>query len=169
MEPRLFSPVAPSPPFRFPHAVHPCPSVDSGLGDIDPDEPTKKIERFTPLAEYLAENLRELGVNEGRVMIARDIDEMARWMRDGTVDVYFDSAFPSLAVQQQSGSEIILRRWKEGVVEYWSTYLALRSTNVETVEDPCGHGSRLRRAQVHVRVRAARWHPDSAGIRSEGG
>ena len=74
----------------------------------------------------------------GIVITLGDIDEMARWMRDGTVDVYFDSAFPSLAVQQQSGSEIILRRWKEGVVEYWSTYLALRSTNVETVEDLVG-------------------------------
>ena len=28
---QAISPVAPSPPFRFPHAVHPCPSVDSGL------------------------------------------------------------------------------------------------------------------------------------------
>ena len=98
-----------------------APAAQSGfaitLGDIDPDEPSKKIARFTPLARYLAENLREFGVSEGRVMVARDIDEMARWMRDGTVDIYFDSAFPTLAVQQQSGSEIILRRWKDGVVE----------------------------------------------------
>ena len=28
------SPVAPSSPFRFPHAVHRCPSVDSGSGDV---------------------------------------------------------------------------------------------------------------------------------------
>ena len=31
--PQAISPVAPSPtPFHCPHAVHPCPSVDSGLG-----------------------------------------------------------------------------------------------------------------------------------------
>ena len=29
-EPRIIAPVTPSPPFRCPHAVHPCPSVDSG-------------------------------------------------------------------------------------------------------------------------------------------
>ena len=32
---QAISPVAPSPtPFRCPHAVHPCPSVDSGLGQV---------------------------------------------------------------------------------------------------------------------------------------
>ena len=29
---RIIAPVTPSPPFHCPHAVHPCPSVDSGLG-----------------------------------------------------------------------------------------------------------------------------------------
>ena len=29
---RIIAPVTPSPPFHCPHAVHPCPSVESGLG-----------------------------------------------------------------------------------------------------------------------------------------
>ena len=108
------------------------------LGDIDPDEPTKKIERFQPLADYLARRLGEFGVEGGRVTIARSIKEMGRFMRDGTVDVYFDSPFPALAVQNISGSEVILRRWKGNAPSYWSTYVALNGSGVSSVQDLLG-------------------------------
>ena len=78
--------------------------------DIDP-----------PLADYLAENLGEFGIQEGWVVISRDVQEIAGFLNDGTVDVYFDSSFPTLAVQKLSGSEIILRRWNQADPTYWST------------------------------------------------
>ena len=105
------------------------------LGDIDPDEPTKKIKRFNPLAAYLAEHLTEFGIKGGRVVIARDIEEMAGFLKDGTVDIYFDSAYPTLATQELSGSEIILRRWKEGISTYWSLLIALSDGGVTGVDD----------------------------------
>jgi phosphonate transport system substrate-binding protein len=61
------------------------------LGDIDPKDPAKKIARFQPLAEYLAEHLSDQGVTRGRVVIARDIEEMATFLKDGT------STFTSIA------------------------------------------------------------------------
>ena len=45
-----------------------APSLESSqiitLGDIDPDEPGKKIRRFQPLADHLAEQLREFDIRE---------------------------------------------------------------------------------------------------------
>ena len=61
--PQAISPVAPSPtPFRCPHAVHPCPSVDSGLG-MDANGvaiPSLKFEweMLEPLAGSISENGR---------------------------------------------------------------------------------------------------------------
>ena len=46
-------------------------SVYITLGDIDPNEPAKKIKRLLPLADYLAENLASEGITAGRVVIAR--------------------------------------------------------------------------------------------------
>ena len=127
-EPAKASVVAPAPePARF-----------ITLGDIDPDDPVSKIERFTPLANYLAEHLKEYGIETGRVVIARDMDEMGALMKAGTVDVYFDSAFPTILVQGLSGSEVVLRRWKDADPTYWSTYVVLRGNGVETVEDFVG-------------------------------
>ena len=108
------------------------------LADIDPEEPGKKIKRLQPLADYLAEHLADLGITDGRVVIARDIEEMARFLEEGKADLYFDSAFPTLAVQLLSGAEVVLRRWKGGTPEYWSTYIALSGNGVSTVEDFVG-------------------------------
>ncbi len=121
----------------------PSPAVNSldqiiTLGDIDPDEPAKKLKRFQPLADYLAEHLESTGIHGGRVVIARNIEEMGRFLSDGTVDIYFDSPFPSLAVQEVSGSEIILRRWKQDQPEYWSTFIALRGNGIGSVNDLLG-------------------------------
>ena len=108
------------------------------LGDIDPDAPAKKVRRFQPLADYLAEQLREFGIREGRVVIACDIEEMTRLLLEGTVDIYFDSAFPTLAVQRESGSEVVLRRWKQGEPIYWSTYIASSGNGIFSVDDLVG-------------------------------
>ena len=95
------------------------PRLTITLGDIDANEPVKKIKRFQPLANYLAEHLEDFGIKGGNVVIARDIEEMAKFLKDGTVDVYFDSPYPTLATQERSGSKVILRRWKTGVATYW--------------------------------------------------
>ena len=94
------------------------------IGDIDPDSPKKKIERFTPLANYLADQLQEFGITEGRVVIARNVEEMAMLLEKGDVDVYMDSPFPALKIQEMVGTRIIGRRWKGGDPAYWS----IRST-----------------------------------------
>ncbi|MFQ6026833.1 MAG: phosphate/phosphite/phosphonate ABC transporter substrate-binding protein [Dehalococcoidia bacterium] len=108
------------------------------IGDIDADSPAKKIERFRPLATYLAEELQEFGVNEGRVVIAQDIEQMAQFMADGTVDIYLDSTYPTLKVQELAETKIIARRWKNDVPTYWSTYVAARDGEIEQVGDFAG-------------------------------
>jgi phosphonate transport system substrate-binding protein len=108
------------------------------IGDIDPDSPKKKIERFTPLADYLANHLQEFGITEGRVVIARDVEEMAKLLENGDVDVYMDSPFPSLKIQEMVGTRIIGRRWKGGDPAYWSVYVALQSSGIKSAKDLVG-------------------------------
>ena len=104
------------------------------LGDAEPDEPAKNIKRFGPLADYLAEHLKEFGIRAGRVVVSRNIVEMGQFLRDATVDIYFDSAFPTIGAQEISGSAVILRRWKGGDPAYWSTYVTLRSSGINSID-----------------------------------
>ena len=122
-----------------PEPVQPAgPAQTITLGDIDATDPVKKIKRFTPLANYLADNLKEFGILTGNVVISRDIEEAGRYLKDGTLDIYLDSAYPTLVVQELSGSQIIARRWKQGHSSYWSTYITLRDSGIDSLDDFMG-------------------------------
>lgn len=129
---------SPTPPQLTPESSLADRSQTIILGDVDPDEPAKKIKRFQPLVDYLAVHLNELGILAGKVVIARNIEEMGDWLKRSEVDIYFDSAFPALVTQEKSGSEFLLRRSKEGVSSYWSTYVALADSGIDSVEDFLG-------------------------------
>ena len=104
------------------------------LGDISSD-PLRKIDRYQPLADYLAANLGEFGIQVGEVAIAPDIDTMAQMMQSGAVDIYFDSLYPAMIVNQQSGAEPILRRWKKGEAEYNTIFFAREDSGITSLAD----------------------------------
>lgn len=105
------------------------------IGDIDADDPISKIERFQPVADYLAENLSEFGIGSGEVRIAPDTDTMANWMESGEVDIYYDSLFPAMIVSDQSDAIPTLRRWKNGSPTYHSVFFARADSGIETLAD----------------------------------
>lgn len=108
------------------------------VGDIA-DDPVEVIEVTQPIADYIASNLGEYGVTGAEVKIATSIDEMAEMMANGEVDIYFDSAYPATVVSQQSGAEIVLRRWRFGASEYHTVIFALPDSGIETIDDLVGH------------------------------
>lgn len=105
------------------------------IGDIDPDTPARRITRLQPLASYLGAELAELGFSGGRVVIARDIEEMAVLLSSGEVDVYLDSAFPTLAVRERAGSELRLRRWAQGAAEYRTVFVSHADSGIDSLDE----------------------------------
>ena len=60
---------------------------------------------------------------------------MAELLREGKVDLYIDSPFPSLAMGHLSGSTLLARRWKKGVAEYHSIIFARKDSGIGRLED----------------------------------
>ncbi len=108
------------------------------LGDIS-DDPGEVIEGSQPLAEYLAAQLQDFGIVEGRVRVAADADEMVALLKDGEVDLYFDSVYPATLISDASGAQPILRRWRFGVESYYTVIFANAESGVAAVEDLPGH------------------------------
>jgi phosphonate transport system substrate-binding protein len=104
------------------------------LGDIDPDTPARRTRRLQPLADYLAGQLGDVGVGRVQVVIARDMDEMARLLGTGRVDLYLDSAFPTLMVQERTGSRLLLRRWAQGAEDYRTLFVTSVETELNSIE-----------------------------------
>ena len=105
------------------------------LGDIDPDEPATRVRRLQPLADYLAQRLGSHGIGRGRVVIARNIEEMAEMMASGEVDLLFDSPFPVLAVNVAAGSKNFLLRHAKGDAEYWSVFITRKDSGLRKLSD----------------------------------
>lgn len=109
------------------------------LGDIDPDEPAKRVRRIQPLADFLGAELTEFDIGRGHVRIARDIPAMAALMQQGEVDILLDSPFPVLAVNRMVGSRSILLREAKHDVEYWSVLIARVDGTLKQLADLPGN------------------------------
>jgi phosphonate transport system substrate-binding protein len=108
------------------------------FGDIS-DDPAEVIEGTQPLADYLAGQLNEFGITEGRVRVASSTEEMAELLANGEVDLYFDSTYPATLISDQTGAKIILRRWRFGVEEYQSVIFASVASGITSIDELPGH------------------------------
>jgi len=104
------------------------------LGTIG-QSPADEIRDFLPLADYLTTTLKNEGVNEVKIVVAESLAEMAALVRAAKVDVFMDSAYPSMALNQLTGSRFLLRRWKRGVAEYRSLIFARKDGGVRQLTD----------------------------------
>ena len=108
------------------------------LGDIS-DDPAEVIDGTQPLADYLADHLKEYGIASGQVRVVSSASEMAQVIKNGEVDLYFDSTYPATLISDDTGARIILRRWRFGVEEYHSVIFASAGSGITSLEDLPGH------------------------------
>lgn len=104
------------------------------IGDIS-DDPSEVIEGTQPLADYLAEKLSGYGITGGTVRVASSMEQMAKLLKNGEVDIYFDSIYPATYISDLTGAQIVLRRWRFGVEEYHSVIFASKSSGITSVQD----------------------------------
>lgn len=104
------------------------------VGSIS-NSPDKDIQLFVPLTQYLARQLKDVGIEQGKVVVAKGIPEMAEKLRVRQVDILFDSPYPSVAVSRLADSKILLRRWKKGEAEYTSLFVVRADSAVRSIAD----------------------------------
>lgn len=107
------------------------------LGDIS-DEAAETIRGTQPLADYLADHLGDYGITAGEVKIAPDFDTMIQWVRDGEVDLYFDSPYPVLVISEETGARPLLRRLRFGVSEYHSVFFVRDDSPIQALTELTG-------------------------------
>lgn len=98
-------------------------------------EAAVEIRRFLPFANYLGKLLQPEGINEARIVVAKDASQMAALLKERKVDLYIDSPLTSVEVSLLSGSKFLLRRWKNGRAEYRSVIFAKKDSNLHRLED----------------------------------
>lgn len=115
-------------------------SADSGvkktfvIGCVS-DNPKKNYKRFKPMADYLAARLKDLGIEEGRILLAADADQMVRYMHEGKVDLVSESAFIASYLRDNAGAEPLLKTWRKGVPYYHTVFFVRTDSDINKLSD----------------------------------
>ena len=97
--------------------------------------PGREYQTFRPFADYLASRLGEVGIGNGRVVVADSLSKMVADLQRGSVDLFIDSPFPVAFVCDRAGSRPILRRWKRGSDVYHSVIFVRADSGIASADD----------------------------------
>ena len=102
------------------------------------DNPSKVIKRFTKLANYLAANLNQFNLKQGKVVVARDLSELILMFQNKEADIYMDSVMASFRMFDTGMVSPFLRMWKNGVKDYRSIIFTNSESNISSIKNLLG-------------------------------
>lgn len=110
------------------------PSTVLVLGRIS-DDPKKHSAQLQPLLDYVVPRMRDVGIREGRILMARDVQQMGSYLRRGRVDWVTETAGMAVALGQRSGARPLLLTERNGVREYHSLFFVRADSPVRDLQD----------------------------------
>ena len=108
------------------------------LGRVS-DDPAAHYEQLKPLLEYVVPRMADVGITEGRILMARDLQQMTSYMRRGRVDWVTETSANAMRLQQRSGAEALLLTERNGVSRYRSLTFARRDSGIDSLAGLRGH------------------------------
>lgn len=104
------------------------------LGRIS-DDPKAHYEQLKPLLDYVVPRMADVGIREGRVLMARDAQQMQSYLRRGRVDWVTETSGTAMLLQQRAGAEPLLMTERDGVDRYRTVYFVRRDSPVRSLDD----------------------------------
>lgn len=115
------------------------------LGRIS-DDPKSHYDQLKPLLDYVVPRMRDVGIVEGRILMAKDAQQMGSYLRRGRVDWVTETAGTAMALQQRAGARPLLLTERSGVGAYESVFFVRRDSPVGSLEDLKGRTVALQSA-----------------------
>ena len=103
------------------------------------DNPKKHYKSLKPIVDYAASHMKNLGITKGEVLMAKDNEQMVQYLKERKVDWVTETPFSAVVFEKEAGAEIILRKWKKGVPEYYTIFFTRRSSGIQSLDDLKGN------------------------------
>lgn len=103
------------------------------LGRIS-DDPKAHYEQLRPLLEYVVPRMADVGIREGRILMARDPQQMASYLRRGRVDWVTETAATAVLLRKRAGARPMLLTERDGTSQYHSVFFARRDSGLGRLE-----------------------------------
>ncbi len=120
---------------------------DSGvlvLGRIS-DDPKTHYEQLKPLLDYVVPRMADVGIREGRILMAKDTQQMASYLRRGRVDWVTETTGTAMLLRQRAGARPLLLTERDGTSHYHSLFFARRDSGLRSIADLRGHSVAFQR------------------------
>lgn len=114
------------------------------LGRIS-DDPKTHYEQLKPLLDYVVPRMASVGVREGRILMARDAQQMASYLRRGRVDWVTETAATSVLLEQRASAHPLLLTERNGRRSYYSVFFARRDSGLRSLDDLHGQSVAFQR------------------------
>jgi phosphonate transport system substrate-binding protein len=107
------------------------------LGRIS-DDPRSHYAQLKPLLDYVVPQLRDVGIRQGRILMARDARQMANYLRRGSVDWVTETPAMATELRNLTQARPLLLTERDGVGEYRSFVITRRDSGIASLADLAG-------------------------------
>ncbi|WP_430540558.1 phosphate/phosphite/phosphonate ABC transporter substrate-binding protein [Pseudoxanthomonas sacheonensis] len=99
------------------------------------DDPKAHYEQLKPLLDYVVPRMRDVGITEGRILMARDAQQMTSYLRRGRVDWVTETAGTGMQLQKRAGAKPLLLTERGGVSRYHSVFFVRKDSGIDSLAD----------------------------------
>ncbi|MEZ5463714.1 MAG: phosphate/phosphite/phosphonate ABC transporter substrate-binding protein [Lysobacteraceae bacterium] len=103
------------------------------LGRVS-DDPKNHYAQLKPLLDYVVPRMHDVGIREGRILMARDVQQMTSYLRRGRVDWISETASAALTYVERGGGRMLVLTERSGVDHYHSVFFARRDAGIDRIE-----------------------------------
>lgn len=104
------------------------------LGRIS-DDPQAHYDQLKPLLDYVVPRMADLGIREGRILMAGDAQQMQSYLRRGRVDWVTETSGNGMLLKERARAEPLLITERDGVSRYHTIYFARRDSGIRDIDD----------------------------------
>lgn len=97
--------------------------------------PERHADGLGRMVDYAAARMRDLGIVAGRVVTVANPAAMAEYLRSGKVDWVTETPFLALSLEENGHAEIVARRWKNGVPDYFTVFFVRADSDIRSLDD----------------------------------
>jgi phosphonate transport system substrate-binding protein len=104
------------------------------LGRVS-DNPKLDYAKLKALLDYVVPRMHAVGIERGRILMARDRQQMASYLRRGQVDWITETIGAALGFEDRAGARIVLLSERDGLASYQSVFFARSDRNIGALAD----------------------------------
>ena len=104
------------------------------LGRIS-DDPQRHHDQLKQLLDYVVPRMADVGIREGRILMAPDASRMTSYLRHGRVDWVTETAATGLTLMGRARADVLLYTERDGVARYRAVFFARAESPLRSLDD----------------------------------